>query len=532
MSCNLTLRTYRRVFTLQQSVNFRCALQRTLTTTCSTHNNATATLPPLNVATGDADVVDRQRPKVTTTTQSGNADLVITTLPNGMKVTSDQTFGPFCTVGVLIDAGSRYEVDYPSGISHMLEKLAYQSTRVYTDCSSIMQKMESLGGQVDCQIAKDITIYAASAFKYNLEGAMEVLSEATLRANISPEEVEEQKQTILYELDSLKYALDCDIELNDLIHAAAFNGNTMGLPKLCPEENLSSIDADVLKHYIERYYRPDRITIAGVNVDHNELLRHVDTYFTQDGPASWQCEAVAPDRSIAQYTGGLLTDHRDEPRVQSGIQDHPELVHVAIGFESANYTDPDMYAFAVLNTLLGGGGSFSAGGPGKGMYSRLYTNVLNRYHWMYASTAFNHAYADSGLFCIHSSAPPQHINDIVSVVTGEYMKLATLPFDKTEVARAKKQTQSMLMMNLESRVVKFEDLGRQVLGLGARKSPQELYASIECVTADDLRRVAERMLCRKPSVAAVGDCSSFKGFGYVEKCLFQQRSFTSRLFGR
>lgn len=27
----------------------------------------------------------------------------------------------------------------------------------------------------------------------------------------------------------------------------------------------------------------------------------------------------------------------------------------------------------VLNTLLGGGGSFSAGGPGKGMYSRLYT---------------------------------------------------------------------------------------------------------------------------------------------------------------
>lgn len=29
--------------------------------------------------------------------------------------------------------------------------------------------------------------------------------------------------------------------------------------------------------------------------------------------------------------------------------------------------------------LLGGGDSFSAGGPGKGMYSRLYREVLNRF---------------------------------------------------------------------------------------------------------------------------------------------------------
>ncbi len=28
--------------------------------------------------------------------------------------------------------------------------------------------------------------------------------------------------------------------------------------------------------------------------------------------------------------------------------------------------------------MMGGGGSFSAGGPGKGMFTRLYLNVLNR----------------------------------------------------------------------------------------------------------------------------------------------------------
>ena len=41
--------------------------------------------------------------------------------------------------------------------------------------------------------------------------------------------------------------------------------------------------------------------------------------------------------------------------------------------------DGDFIPFAVLNMMMGGGGSFSAGGPGKGMFTRLYLNVLNRW---------------------------------------------------------------------------------------------------------------------------------------------------------
>merc|ERR1712168_329148 len=178
--------------------------------------------------------------------------------------------------------------------------------------------------------------------------------------------------------------------------------------------------------------------------------------------------------------------------------------------------------------LLGGGGSFSAGGPGKGMYSRLYLNVLNRYHWMFSSTAYNHSYADSGLFCIHSSAPPKDAKKIVSTITSEFMNLISEPFHSVEVSRAKKQTQSMLMMNLESRVVKFEDIGRQILGLGFRKTPKELYDSIEAVTAVDLKRISEKMLLTKPSVAAIGNLSKFPGYEEVEKSLYKR----SRYFGQ
>lgn len=50
-----------------------------------------------------------------------------------------------------------------------------------------------------------------------------------------------------------------------------------------------------------------------------------------------------------------------------------------IGLESIPLVGThDFVPSCVLNLMMGGGGSFSAGGPGKGMYTRLYRNVLNR----------------------------------------------------------------------------------------------------------------------------------------------------------
>ena len=87
---------------------------------------------------------------------------------------------------------------------------------------------------------------------------------------------------------------------------AAFNGNTLGLPKLCPAENIDMLSQKVLKHFIQRYYRPERITIAGVNVDHDELVKHCEKFFVDAQPSWLSDQIAAPDMSIAQYVGGML----------------------------------------------------------------------------------------------------------------------------------------------------------------------------------------------------------------------------------
>ena len=62
-----------------------------------------------------------------------------------------------------------------------------------------------------------------------------------------------------------------------------------------------------------------------------------------------------------------------------------------------------------------------------------------------------------------------------------------------EVNRAKNQLRSSLLMNLESRMVELEDLGRQVQVHGRKIRIKEMCAKIDALSVQDLRRVAQQV---------------------------------------
>lgn len=200
-------------------------------------------------------------------------------------------------------------------------------------------------------------------------------------------------------------------------------------------------------------------------------------------------------RQAAHYTGGFMSLPPIPPPANPML---PRLSHIHIAFEAFPITHERIYALATLQTLLGGGGSFSAGGPGKGMYSRLYTNVLNQHGWVESCMAFNHSYTDSGLFGISASCSPTRTPDMLEVICRE---LKALTYDSgyqalqpQEVNRAKNQLRSSLLMNLESRMVELEDLGRQVQVHGRKVGVKEMCNRIERLTVEDLRQAARIVL--------------------------------------
>lgn len=87
---------------------------------------------------------------------------------------------------------------------------------------------------------------------------------------------------------------------------AAYRENTVGLKRFCPAENVEAIDRTVLHSYLSNYYTPDRMVLAGVGVEHEQLVDCARKHLLRVEPVWGSAKAKDVDRSIAQYTGGIL----------------------------------------------------------------------------------------------------------------------------------------------------------------------------------------------------------------------------------
>ena len=243
------------------------------------------------------------------------------------------------------------------------------------------------------------------------------------------------------------------------------------------------------------------MVLAAAGYDHDELVALAE--------ATMGAETAGGPRTAesASYAGGEYRESSDD-----------ELTHMALAFRGVGWKDEDLVPLCVLNTMMGGGASFSAGGPGKGLYTRLYQNILNRFYFVESAAIFNAFYNDTGVFGVYGSAPAAEMGKLTSALAEEMAKMAG-PITDAELSRAKNQLTTSLLMNLEQRSVLFEDIGRQVLTYGARTAPAELVAQISAVTSDDIGRVASSLLKSPPSVVVVGDTTSVPRYDQVAKML-------------
>lgn len=76
-------------------------------------------------------------------------------------------------------------------------------------------------------------------------------------------------------------------------------------------------------------------------------------------------------------------------------------------------------------------------------------------------------------------------------------------------------------MNLETRGLLVEDIGRQILCHGKRLDPAELVHRIKSVKQEDIQRVMQAALEHPPSFAAVGEAKEIPEYDQL-KNYFQE----------
>lgn len=343
----------------------------------------------------------------------------VSTLSNGLKVASQNAYGQFCTIGVFIDAGSRSEIPFKSGVTHLLSRVAIQKTAGFADRACIFEELEQYGGMIDCQTFRDTIAYGLSALSYSLPEVMKVLAEVVWRPQFTEEQLDMELQSLLFEIEEAISRPDPEPILTEMIHQAAYRDNTLGLPRMlidhCEDDTTvtstgyEEITAVDVRQFVASHFTPDRMVLTGIGVDHTQFVELAEEHFSNANTTWSSGDVMGTDGSTSQYTGGHCKIKRLGPPVV-GPNPMPELTHVVVAMESCSHQRlDDFFPIAVLNSLMGGGGSFSPGGPGKGMFTQLYTNVLNKHHWIYSAIARNHSYIDSGLFALYGSAHPSHV---------------------------------------------------------------------------------------------------------------------------
>lgn len=362
--------------------------------------------------------------------------------------------------------------------------------------------IENLGSMFMSSSSRESLIYQANVFRHDLPTAMDILADTVRNPRLGDDEIAETKDIIMHELQQSFEKPEW--LLPELAHQTAYRDNPLGSPIVCIPENLQGITRERILHYRQAFYQPANMVIAGVGMDHDYLVGLASKYF---GNMKSTINAEQPAVVSARYTGG--SHHQPDENLP--------FLHFFLGFESSGICDPDIYAFSVLQVLLGGGDSFSAGGPGKGMYSRLYTNVLNRYHWVEKIQAINNTYADTGFFGFHAAVPPIAYNKMLDILGLEIGRLLNGPISNEELDRAKNQLRSSIFMNLESKMVHLEDLGRQVQIKGSRISAVEMSRNIEAVSIDDLKRVTAKMARSPPTLVALGNHKSAENFSDLSR---------------
>lgn len=412
----------------------------------------------------------------------------VKTLTNGVKIASEQLPSPAVSIGLFIDSGSVHETPLSSGATHLLERMAFKSTTNRSQLR-IVREIEAIGGNSSASASREQMSYTIDALKTYIPEMVELLVDCVRNPAFLEWEVNEELQKVKAELGEL--SKNPQGLLLEAIHSAGYAG-ALANPLLVPESALSRLDSSILEEFILENYTGRRMVLAASGVDHEEVVKIAEPLLSDVPAGTHQSEELK-----SMYVGGDYRQQADSPST-----------HFALAFELPGgwKNEKDAIIMTVLQMLMGGGGSFSAGGPGKGMHSRLYLRVLNDYPEIQSFSAFNSVFNNTGLFGIYGSTSPAFASSAVDLAVKELTLIAKDgQVSRLELKRAKEATKSAVLMNLESRMIVAEDIGRQILTYGERKSVLDFLKTIDEITPQSIASTAQKIISSPLTMASYGD---------------------------
>jgi predicted Zn-dependent peptidase len=359
------------------------------------------------------------------------------------------------SLGIWIKVGSRYEPPDKNGISHFLEHMYFKATKRRT-AKDIAIDNDTIGADLNAYTSRENTTFYIKVIDEYLEQGIDLISDIFLNSVFPEEELEKEKKVILEELKMVEDSPEDYIF--DLFNQSVWGNDSLGQSIIGRRESITSFCREDLLQHIRKYYGVKDIVIscAGNFVPEKlvELLNsHLRTL--QRGSEARIGKSPVFRQSIKAFSRELLE------------------AHLCVGVPAISQNSKERYALSVLNTILGGGFS-----------SRLFQNIRETKGLAYSIYSFTSLYLDTGLWGVYAGVSKEKVREVTKIIIDEMLNL-----------------NDTLSTNN-----RMNNIARQQLYFGRYISPSEIIKSIDSVSMEQVRHLADRLAQRDSfSIIAYGD---------------------------
>ncbi len=387
-------------------------------------------------------------------------------------------------IGFWVGTGSRDEPDRLAGASHFLEHLLFKGTPA-RPAAAIAEALDEVGGDCNAFTTKEYTAFYVRLLSEHLRLGLDILGDIMDDPSLAEHDVDAERTVILDEI--LMHADEPSDLAAEMAMSALFPGHPLGRDTLGTSESVGATTASEIRGFFEEHYRPGNVVVAVAgDCRHEEVAAALETRFAARPGGG------APVRAPVT--------HDVDPLVV--VRRQTEQAHLVIGMRSASRFDDARWPLAVLNVVLGGG-----------LSSRLFQKVREQRGLAYSIWSERNGFYDTGCTTVSVGTAPEHVDEVLEIVTGEIEELAANGITARELDVAKGNLRSETLLSCEDSGARMSRLGTSVLLYDRVWTIDDALARIDAVDLDAVHEVARSLAAAPRTLAAVGpfDADAFDG---------------------
>ena len=388
---------------------------------------------------------------------------------------------------ILYNVGARNEDPNHTGWAHLLEHLMFEGTELVPDYDS---RIQFCGGENNAFTNNDFTSFYVTVPHEHAETAFFLEADRMEGLTLDEQSVRVQKQVVIEEFKQ-RFMSQPYGDVQHLIRSLAYRVHPYRWPTIgVRPSHIRTATPEALRAFYHHHYRPDNaiLAVAGA-ITWDETRQLAEKHFGQQMDAGRLQHADSMTWGLRnpqkQFGNPLIQCEPPQQRLRrKTVHRNVPMDMIAMAWHMADHFSPEFYVCDVITDL------FAAGQSG-----RLAQHLISEQHLFNQIDAYITGSTDAGLVVIEGRLNPGvTLTQAEAAIWREADLLKTKTVSDYEMEKVRNRFESDRVWSTINPVNVAVSLAQQTL---YNTTPDDEIRRYRAISANDVRRVARRILTRK-----------------------------------